>query len=60
MDKVDIIVIGATGFTGKHVVQQLAAFQKHDIYKTITWGISGRSKEKVNNLLSEIEEYGAY
>ncbi|KPJ07631.1 putative saccharopine dehydrogenase [Papilio machaon] len=57
MDKVDIIVIGATGFTGKHVVQQLAAFKKHDTYKTITWGISGRSKDKVNNLLSEIEEY---
>ncbi|XP_068624638.1 saccharopine dehydrogenase-like oxidoreductase [Battus philenor] len=56
MEKVDIIVIGATGFTGKHVVKQLAGFRKHETYKTITWGVSGRSKEKVNNLLSEIEE----
>lgn len=60
MDKVDIIVIGSTGFTGKHVVEQLAAFDKHPTYNKITWGVSGRSKEKVNDLLTVIEESGVY
>ncbi|KAI5636340.1 saccharopine dehydrogenase NADP binding domain-containing protein [Phthorimaea operculella] len=52
----DIIVLGATGFAGKHAVKNLALLCKQTEYADIRWGIAGRSMEKLKNLLSELEE----
>ena len=43
MKKYDIILYGATGFTGKRSVEY---FQKHAA-KTVKWAIAGRNKQKL-------------
>ena len=43
--KFDIIVYGATGFTGSLCVKYLK-----ENYSGLTWGIAGRNQEKLENL----------
>ncbi|MCA6120676.1 saccharopine dehydrogenase NADP-binding domain-containing protein [Bradyrhizobium sp. WSM 1704] len=43
--KFDIIVYGATGFTGQLVAEYLAAHYKAD--RALTWAMAGRSKDKL-------------
>jgi short subunit dehydrogenase-like uncharacterized protein len=43
--KLDIVVYGATGFTGQLVTEYLAAQYKHD--KQLKWAMAGRSLEKL-------------
>jgi hypothetical protein len=52
-DKVDIIVFGATGFTGKVAVYEILKLAKE---KGITWGISGRNRNKLDDVLKEVAE----
>ncbi|XP_075976260.1 saccharopine dehydrogenase-like oxidoreductase [Anticarsia gemmatalis] len=54
---VDIIVLGATGFTGQCTVQQLARLTQEK-YCDITWGIAGRSKEKLHKIITNSDETG--
>lgn len=49
-EKLDLIVFGATGFTGKLVCEYLAKTYGRDI----SWGIAGRSHEKLNALATEL------
>jgi short subunit dehydrogenase-like uncharacterized protein len=51
MSRLDIVVFGATGYTGKFVVRELA-----NAYQTekITWGIAGRSGKKLKEVLESI------
>lgn len=49
-EKLDLIVFGATGFTGKLVCEYLAKTYGRDI----SWGIAGRSLEKLNALATEL------
>eukprot|EP00914_Ancora_sagittata_P007857 GHVO01015426.1.p1 GENE.GHVO01015426.1~~GHVO01015426.1.p1 ORF type:complete len:435 (-),score=82.25 GHVO01015426.1:115-1398(-) len=56
----DLVIFGATGFTGKHVVKELAELGTTEI----KWAIAGRSEEKLRELLSSFnvkstEEGGA-
>ncbi|KAK9700333.1 Saccharopine dehydrogenase NADP binding domain [Popillia japonica] len=55
LSKLDIILFGATGFTGKRTIPKL-----HDIIKSeklsLTWGIAGRSEQKLKDTLKEIEK----
>ena len=44
--KLDIIVYGATGFTGKLCLKYLK-----NNYSDLNWGIAGRNKNKLNNLI---------
>lgn len=53
MSKLDIILFGATGFTGRHAVEALINISKE---KGITWGVAARNKEKLTNLLKEISD----
>lgn len=55
MARLDIIVFGATGYTGSYLVKELATTFKNE---KITWGIAGRSQKRLNALLkaSQIEE----
>src|SRR5262245_35379405 len=43
--KLDIVVYGATGFTGQLVAEYLAAHYKGDA--SLKWAMAGRSKEKL-------------
>jgi len=45
----DLVIFGATGFTGKHVVEYLAKISEEE--KGLKWAVAGRSKEKLQNVL---------
>lgn len=47
--KFDIIVFGATGFTGKHCVKQLALIW--DEHPDLKWAVAGRSMEKLRTVV---------
>jgi short subunit dehydrogenase-like uncharacterized protein len=52
-EKLDIIIFGATGFTGKVVVYEIVKLAKE---KGVSWGVSGRSRNKLDDLLKEVGE----
>jgi len=52
-DKLHVIIFGATGFTGKIAVYEVVKLAKE---KSITWGIAGRNRNKLNNVLKELEK----
>jgi len=49
--KYDIIVFGASGFTGQFVVMEMGRFSQ--IYN-LTWAIAGRNTEKLQNVLDKL------
>ncbi|CAF0812957.1 unnamed protein product [Brachionus calyciflorus] len=51
MSRLDIVIFGATGYTGKFVVRELARTYRDE---NITWGIAGRSKDKLESVLNSI------
>lgn len=48
----DVIVYGATGFTGRLVAEHMLA--THGVGRGITWAMAGRSKSKLESVRSEI------
>jgi short subunit dehydrogenase-like uncharacterized protein len=52
-DKLDVIIFGATGFTGKVVMYKMVTLAKE---KGVTWGISGRTRNKLDDVLKEVGE----
>ena len=50
MNKYDVILYGATGFTGKRTVSY---FQEH-APKDIRWAIAGRNEQKLMKLKQEL------
>lgn len=54
MARLDIIVFGATGYTGTFVVRELAWLMKKD--SKTTWAVAGRSKEKLEQVLTSISK----
>lgn len=52
MSRLDLIIFGATGFTGKRTVEELVKILKTK--GPLTWGIAGRSKEKLEKVLEEV------
>lgn len=49
--RLDVVIFGATGFTGKHTV-----YEGVKILENLTWGIAGRNKEKLEAVLKEMGE----
>lgn len=49
--KYDIIVFGASGFTGQFVVMEMGFFSQ--IYD-LTWAIAGRNTNKLQNVLDNM------
>ncbi len=52
----DVIVWGATGFTGRLVVEYL--LQRYPPGKTLRWAVAGRSQSKLDALLDELVASG--
>uniref|UniRef100_A0A1B6DUC4 Saccharopine dehydrogenase NADP binding domain-containing protein n=1 Tax=Clastoptera arizonana TaxID=38151 RepID=A0A1B6DUC4_9HEMI len=52
VNKLNFIVFGATGFTGKFVVMEMMALAKK--IENLTWGVAGRSDSKLQALLKSI------
>lgn len=48
----DVIVYGATGFTGRLVTEHMLA--THGVGRGVTWAMAGRSKSKLESVRSEI------
>lgn len=49
-DRLDIIIFGATGYTGKYVVKDIVDFYKE---QKIKFGIAGRRKEALEAVVKE-------
>jgi short subunit dehydrogenase-like uncharacterized protein len=52
-ERLDIIIFGATGFTGKVAVEEIIALAKE---KGLTWGVAGRNEAKLKSALSDVSK----
>lgn len=52
----DLVIFGATGYTGKFVVRELLEQIKSSSIGSLTWAIAGRSKQKLAQTLSSVAE----
>jgi short subunit dehydrogenase-like uncharacterized protein len=55
MKKFDIVIFGATGFTGQFVVEEIA--RTEDEEGKIDWAVAGRSLSKLSNVLKQASNY---
>lgn len=54
-ERVNITVFGATGFTGKFIVQEIFRLQHEgETPKAFKWAIAGRSQERLNSLAESL------
>lgn len=49
-EKLDILIFGATGFTGKYTVKAAVKLCES---KPFSWGVAGRNKERLEAVLKE-------
>lgn len=49
-NRLDVIIFGASGFTGKSVIDAAEILTK----KNLSWGIAGRNKDKLKMVLNEV------
>ncbi|KAI8684239.1 Sacchrp-dh-NADP domain-containing protein [Fusarium keratoplasticum] len=54
-DKIDIVLLGATGYTGR----LCAAYMTKAIPNTVSWAIAGRNQKKLKDLQEELKGKGA-
>ncbi|VVD03816.1 unnamed protein product [Leptidea sinapis] len=52
MSRLDLVIFGATGFTGKHAAIEMA--RQRSKFPDLTWGIAGRSQAKLADVLKEV------
>ncbi|KAH8419208.1 hypothetical protein KR222_010588 [Zaprionus bogoriensis] len=48
-ERLDVIIFGATGFTGKYTVYEAVS-----VLKDLRWGIAGRNREKLQQVLKDM------
>lgn len=48
----DLIVFGATGFTGQYVAEEVARIADEE---QITWAVAGRNEKKLKDILANVE-----
>lgn len=59
MSRLDLVIFGATGFTGKHTVKHMVEFAKK--YEINSWGVAARSEKKLHEVMNEIaQQTGKY
>ncbi|CAG7728937.1 unnamed protein product [Allacma fusca] len=54
-EKYDLIVFGATGYTGKYVVEEVAKLHQYPSIP-FSWAIAGRSEAKLKKVLKEVSK----
>ncbi|KAJ8973251.1 hypothetical protein NQ317_019526 [Molorchus minor] len=54
-DRIDLLLLGATGFTGKHCIPYIHKLSKSD-GRSLTWGVAGRSEDKLKQVLETAKE----
>ncbi|KAJ8918083.1 hypothetical protein NQ315_011540 [Exocentrus adspersus] len=52
-DRLDLLLLGATGFTGLHCIPYIHKLSKAD-GRNLTWGVAGRSEEKLKQVLEDV------
>ncbi|XP_060526836.1 saccharopine dehydrogenase-like oxidoreductase [Cylas formicarius] len=52
-NKVDLVLFGATGFTGLHCIPYLHKLTKEN-GRNLTWAVAGRSKSRLEQILKDI------
>lgn len=52
-NRLDIIIFGASGFTGKHTIPYVYKLAQTE-GRSLSWGVAGRSEEKLKTILQEI------
>lgn len=50
-EKLDVIIFGASGFTGKYTI-----YEGIKLLEGLRWGIAGRSRDKVRQVLNAVEK----
>lgn len=55
-NRLDIIVFGATGYTGSYVVENLIKTIDKENQK-LTWGVAGRNEKKIREVLDKVSTY---
>lgn len=53
--RLDFVVFGATGFTGKHVLKSILEITRKS-QPGLTWGVAGRNKERLEKVVAEFEK----
>jgi len=51
----DIVILGATGFTGRYIVEELSRTLQRDGSK-LMWGIAGRNSSKLSQVLKQASD----
>ncbi len=49
----DLVIFGATGFTGQYVAEEVARIADEE---NITWAVAGRSVDKLKTILENVEK----
>ena len=52
----NLVVFGATGFTGKFVVEDIAKLLRDKKTEGFTWAVAGRSVSKLGQVLKEASD----
>jgi short subunit dehydrogenase-like uncharacterized protein len=52
----DIVIFGATGFTGKYAIEVLATSLNQNKTTGITWAVSARSVDKARDALRDVQK----
>ena len=50
----DLVIFGATGYTGKFVVRELIQQIRSSTVGSISWAVAGRSKQKLSQTLASV------
>ncbi|XP_044760757.1 saccharopine dehydrogenase-like oxidoreductase [Coccinella septempunctata] len=54
-EKLDIILFGVSGFTGKHALKYVHKFASAK-GRQLTWGVAGRNETRIRTILSDLEK----
>jgi short subunit dehydrogenase-like uncharacterized protein len=54
MKAFDLVVFGASGFTGQYVVREILQVVKDSRFSNLRWAVAGRNKKKVEETMRAV------